>query len=152
MKFLPKPLLDVGKAENSLFLVGTVSIPGKVEHLALSHPWGDKTDDNPHFCTHTDNYEGLLKRLPKDDLPQTFRDAVKVTSALGVEHIWIDSLCVIQSGPAADFYEQAPHMQDIYSSASCVIAATGAKNIDVRLPRPDGTLGRLGPFVQGGKG
>jgi hypothetical protein len=100
-----------------------------VEYLALSHPWGDETEDNPHFYTDTDNYKIFLKSVPEDKLPQTFLDAVKVTRALGVEYIWIDSLCIIQSGPDADFHDQAPYMQNIYSSASCVIAATGATDM-----------------------
>jgi hypothetical protein len=126
-------------------------MPGKVKYFALSHPWGAKTTDNPQFCTDTDNYQEFLKKVPENDLPKTIFDAVQVTRALGVEYIWIDSLCVIQSGPDADFHEQARCMQDIYSSANCVIAATNAKSMASGFLERTGHLAASVPSRRVGK-
>ncbi len=60
-----------------------------------------------------------------DDLPATFRDAVLTTRALGMEHLWIDSICIIQ-GPDGDFHVQAKNMETVFSSAYCVLAASQA--------------------------
>lgn len=46
-----------------------------------------------------------------------------VTRALGRRYLWIDSLCVIQ-GPGGDFNTEAKRMEDVYSGAYCVIAAS----------------------------
>lgn len=76
-----------------------------------------------------------MKGLEVDQLPATFRDAVAVTRAIGCQYLWIDSLCIIQ-GDGGDFREQAKRMEQIYSSAYCVLAAS-------RYPGHD--AGFLGP-------
>ncbi|KAK0715889.1 hypothetical protein B0H67DRAFT_447179, partial [Lasiosphaeris hirsuta] len=35
-------------------------------------------------------------RIPPEALPKTFKDAIRVTRYLGLDHLWIDSLCIIQ--------------------------------------------------------
>ncbi|KAK3350274.1 heterokaryon incompatibility protein-domain-containing protein, partial [Lasiosphaeria hispida] len=58
-------------------------------------------------------------------LPATFRDAVKVSRALGCRYLWIDSLCIIQ-GDGGDFNQEAKHMEQVYSGAYCVLAVSRA--------------------------
>ncbi|KAI8213173.1 Mitogen-activated protein kinase kinase kinase YODA [Colletotrichum sp. SAR 10_76] len=58
-------------------------------------------------------------------LPDTFKDAVTITRELNIRYLWIDSLCIIQ-GPDGDFTEQSKHMEDVFSSAYCVLAASRA--------------------------
>lgn len=57
-----------------------------------------------------------------DDLPQTFRDAVKIRGNLGIEYIWIDSLCVVQDS-LEDWRAGAARVRDAYSNARMTIAA-----------------------------
>ncbi|KAK4205416.1 hypothetical protein QBC40DRAFT_336097 [Triangularia verruculosa] len=88
--------------------------------LALSHQWGSP----PHFCTTPDNLASHLSSIPfPSGLPATFRDAVTVTRALGVQYLWIDSLCIIQ-GPSGDFKSEAKKMEQVYSGAYCVLAVS----------------------------
>jgi hypothetical protein len=54
-----------------------------------------------------------------------FQHAVVATRELGLEYLWIDSLCIIQ-GPDGDFDAEAKRMEDVFSSAFCVIAASSA--------------------------
>ena len=68
-----------------------------------------------------------LNGIDLNSLPSTFKDAVTVTRALGRRYLWIDSLCVIQ-GPDGDFKTEAKRMEDVYSGAYCVIAASCAIN------------------------
>ena len=59
------------------------------------------------------------------ELPRTFQDAVRVTRELGIECIWIDSLCIIQWNPE-DWKREAGRMEEVFASAYCTIAATSA--------------------------
>lgn len=38
-------------------------------------------------------------RVPFNDLPKTFQDAVTTCKALDINYIWIDSLCILQDSP-----------------------------------------------------
>ena len=42
-----------------------------------------------------DNLSALFDGIASRELPQTFTDAIEITRKLGVDYIWIDSLCII---------------------------------------------------------
>jgi hypothetical protein len=48
-----------------------------------------------------------------------------VTRELGIEYLWIDSLCIIQWN-AEDWKREACRMEDVFALAYCTIAATSA--------------------------
>ncbi|KAK0648663.1 hypothetical protein B0T16DRAFT_456125 [Cercophora newfieldiana] len=98
------------------------SIPYK--YIALSHPWGVA----PHFCTYASTLAQHKQRIPIDgpDFPATFRDAITTTRELGVRYLWIDSICIVQ-GEDGDFDTESERMEDVFSSAYCVIAASSAR-------------------------
>ena len=50
-----------------------------------------------------------------------FREAVLITRQLGIQYLWIDSLCIIQ-GCKADWEQQSRQMGQVYSSAIINIA------------------------------
>ncbi|ROW13657.1 hypothetical protein VPNG_04583 [Cytospora leucostoma] len=118
---LPTRLVYVGtRASPALRLYETK--PGdNMKYLALSHPWGSP----PHYCTITTNIEKHKKGIIYDNLPTTFQHAVAATRGLGVQYLWIDSLCIIQ-GPDGDFQNEAKRMEDVFSQADCVLAASSA--------------------------
>jgi len=60
-------------------------------------------------------------------LPRTFLDAFKITSALGIRYIWIDSLCIIQ-GSAEDWNREAELILKVYQHAYCNTANTHSRN------------------------
>lgn len=91
--------------------------------MALSHPWGNA----PHFCTYRSNLTKHETGIHLDDLPPTFRDAVLTTRALKVPYLWIDSVCIVQ-GPDGEFKEEAKRMEQVFSAAHCVIAASSSSN------------------------
>ncbi|QGI69578.1 related to tol protein [Fusarium fujikuroi] len=125
---LPTRLLDVGSSDSSkirLCSTRNEDIPVEVEYVALSHPWGEASVLNPHFCTTTSNVMAHSKEIKFEALPNTFKDAVYTTRALGVQYLWIDSLCIIQ-GPGGDFNTESGRMEQVFSSAYCVIAASCA--------------------------
>ncbi|KAI4281986.1 MAG: hypothetical protein L6R38_003278 [Xanthoria sp. 2 TBL-2021] len=60
---------------------------------------------------------------------RTFTDAVKVTRQLGIRHLWIDSLCIIQDSEA-DWLHEYSLMSSVYKYSYCTIAATAAAGDD----------------------
>ncbi|KAK1749700.1 HET-domain-containing protein [Echria macrotheca] len=124
----PTRLIDVGSsAAPTVRLIDTVSSPssahGPYKYLALSHPWGSP----PHFCTYQSNLQQHKRSIPAEspEFPATFRHAITVTRELGLRYLWIDSICIIQ-GPDGDFDQESKIMEDVFSSAYCVIAASSA--------------------------
>ncbi|KAF5676583.1 kinase-like (PK-like) [Fusarium heterosporum] len=102
--------------------------------VALSHQWGA----GQQFCTLTTNLQQHITGIEMTHLPQTFRDAVKVTRAIGCPYLWIDSICIVQ-GPDGDFQQEAKQMEQVYSGAYCVLAASR---------RPGHDAGFLGPRIE----
>lgn len=133
-----------GPLPTRLIHLGSKDLPGltlyitrhmdNIQYAALSHPWGK----GPHFCTTQANVEAHLKRIDFQSLPAMFQDAVVTARELGLEYLWIDSICILQ-GPGGDFDQEAKRMEDVFSSALCVIAASSAHG------QKDGFLNRQAP-------
>lgn len=120
---LPTRLIDVGTNNSSLVKLFETQLHDRYDYLALSHPWG--TESAKHLCTFPENLAQHKKGIEFNHLPTTFQDAVKVTRGLGHRYLWIDSICIIQ-GPDGDFNDEAKHMEDVFSQAYCVLAASSA--------------------------
>ncbi|KAH8647025.1 heterokaryon incompatibility protein-domain-containing protein [Tricladium varicosporioides] len=123
---LPTRVLDVGDHENpdSLRLYCTTK-DERGRYIALSHCWGQLKEDEK-FCTYRRNIAALCKRIDLDKLPKTFQDAVTVTRGLGIQYLWIDSLCIIQKD-VDDWKIESKKMETVFGSAYCTIAASSAK-------------------------
>ncbi|KAI3326456.1 HET-domain-containing protein [Xylariaceae sp. AK1471] len=126
---VPTRLIDLGEKDpQNVHLVETqrnqISQVRHFRYIALSHPWGDKAEHS-HYCTTRQNITRHKAGIDIDVLPRTFKDAIQATRKLGVRYLWIDSLCIVQ-GEDGDFEDEAKHMETVFSSAYCVIAATCA--------------------------
>lgn len=131
LKSLPTRLIHVGLNVSDTISLCETRPTDKFEYIALSHPWGE----GPHFCTTLDNVEAHREMIDFDALPAMFQDGVVTTRELGLEYLWIDSICIIQ-GKGGDFDREAKRMEDVFSSAFCVIAASSARR------QKDGFLNR----------
>lgn len=96
-------------------------IPRGTRYTALSHCWGPE-ESWPECQTTADNYEEQLLEIPWVNVPRTFADAIIITRQLGIEYIWIDSLCIIQQDEA-DWKLQSATMHQVYSNAHVTLAA-----------------------------
>ena len=124
----PTRVLDVG-GEN-LNILKLVKPTSPVEYIALSHCWGNPSEeDKKRYSTTNDNYTTRLSGFLFDDLPETFQDAIRVTRELGKKYLWIDSLCIIQ-GDYNDWETEAERMQHVFASAYCTLAASSATGWD----------------------
>jgi len=75
------------------------------------------------------NYEAFNETIPFLLLPKTFQDAVDITKALGLDYIWIDSLCIVQDDDD-DWREEASLMSSVYGGSYINIAASSAASAD----------------------
>lgn len=63
--------------------------------------------------------------IPFAGLPPTFADAIRLTDALGLSYLWIDSLCIIQDDPL-DWEAESTAMCDVYRGSTINIAASAS--------------------------
>lgn len=93
----------------------------KVAYAALSHCWGTH-----QTCITTK--ETLADRkadIPWSTIPKTFKDVMILALNLGIRHIWIDSLCIIQDDEE-DWEIESSLMAEVYRDAVLTIAATSS--------------------------
>lgn len=103
-------------------LIDTQELAPPSHYAALSYCWGR----NPRHLTLTStNIQQLQEGIPISNLARTFQDAVVVTRGLKLHLLWIDALCILQSGPGAnlDWKRHLSEMGDIYSNCWFNIAA-----------------------------
>ena len=93
-------------------------------YVALSHVWGDQrscmtTLDN--IMLHR-SHGGLERTLASLPTPHAFRDAIEVVRGLGIQYLWIDSLCIIQDSTRS-WNLNSRVMDLIYGHAKLTICA-----------------------------
>ncbi|KAI0178818.1 HET-domain-containing protein [Hypoxylon sp. FL1284] len=130
--WLPTRLIQIAESEGLYVrLVETSKHLNKhleppVQFMALSHMWGD-VSILPPLRTLKSNYDDLQQEISMEELPQNFLDAVLVCRGLGIEYVWIDSLCIIQDSPE-DWKHEAVTMHLVYKYAQATIVAAAAKS------------------------
>ncbi|KAG6354470.1 hypothetical protein INS49_004487 [Diaporthe citri] len=102
-KTLPTRLIDVGSEDSAFVKLYETQRNDKYDYIALSHPWGPESARN--FCTFRGTLEQHKEGIEFNHLPITFQDA----------------------GPDGDFNNEAKRMEDVFSQAYCVLAASSAK-------------------------
>ncbi|KAK0615590.1 HET domain-containing protein [Bombardia bombarda] len=114
---LPTRVLHVGLDDGVIRLIET---HGKVaRYICLSHCWGQAQIITTTKSTLPDR----MREIPMHALSNTFRDAILLTRRLGVQYIWIDSMCILQDD-IDDWNFESARMMDVYSRAYLTIAAT----------------------------
>lgn len=93
---LPYRVIDVGSQDGlrEPFLLQTNRHTPSADYIALSHVWGGP--ENVTITTKRDTLSMRCDSIPLSTMPLTFQNAVKVCRELGVQYLWIDSLCIIQ--------------------------------------------------------
>lgn len=128
--FVPTRLLQIGGLKDDVVrLLETGNrLPQPKKYAALSHRWGTPEHEEM-FCTTKARIEGLKSGVKASDLPKTFGDAVSVAQALGLDYLWIDSVCIIQDD-SHDWAVESKLMEKVFSSAYCTLAASCASGMD----------------------
>ena len=127
---LPTRCIEITK--KNIILRETTGWRGK--YIALTHRWTDATEDTK---TTTQNIEDRKQGRSLNGLPKVFEDAIEVARRLSVKYLWIDSLCIIQTGDnQSDWGKESRKMASYYQQAHLVLAGTAATKDDgLFIPR-----------------
>lgn len=134
-KVLPTRLVHIWRADHQLTdlsakICEAKDLPTSTPYVTLSHCWGKEVI----FKLLQNNLQELSQAIPIGRLPKVFQDAFHVSYELGINYIWIDSLCIIQDSKK-DWTSESKKMGDVYLNGEFNIAATGYE---------DGLLGLFG--------
>ncbi len=86
---LPTRLLDIGSSSEPILRLVDRDVVESGRYIALSHCWGSMIDHH-RFCTFNENLEEFRDHIDYERLPNTFKDAVRITRALNIRYLWID--------------------------------------------------------------
>ncbi|KAL4728242.1 hypothetical protein ACLX1H_004984 [Fusarium chlamydosporum] len=122
---LPSRILDLDalKDPNKVRLLETHGTERYESYVTLSYCWG--SDPSCHVRTTHSTIAKHLDNIDVNSLPQTYKDAIKVTRHLGIRFLWIDSLCICQDD-LDDWARESVAMQQVYAGAYLSIAADNA--------------------------
>jgi hypothetical protein len=141
----PTRLLHIRPSGNGLINVRLHYPRNKTRHvdyLTLSHMWGDQK-----FVTLTqENHNSFLQCIPMESLSRTFKDAIRVTLALGFKYLWIDSLCILQDDDQ-DWKNESESMAHIYKNAVCNLCASGSTSRSTGLLKKNRATNPLPPVI-----
>lgn len=88
-------------------------------YTTLSYSWGDY---RPACITTVETLAQNKERIPWDNLPLTFQDAAAFTLSLGIQYLWIDSICIIQEDEE-DWHREAGRMYAVYKNSYLTLSA-----------------------------
>lgn len=118
---LPSRLLAVNSIPMKLVL--TANMQFRPAYATLSHCWGKL-----EFLKLTSNSLNTFQvELPAEVMTKKFLDAIFITKKLGLEYLWIDSLCIMQDS-SQDWHIESALMSSVYGGAVINIAVTGASD------------------------
>ncbi|KAF2671840.1 HET-domain-containing protein [Microthyrium microscopicum] len=98
-------------------------------YATLSYCWGS----NPKHLTLTaQNYDALKVGIKISSLAPTFREAMRTTTHLGFQLLWVDALCILQTGQGSmeDWQRHLSEMAVIYSNGVVNISADHGDNAE----------------------
>lgn len=136
---MPTRLLEISTGVDGSMTVRLHETVSEVlPYVALSYMWG-----GPQSCqTMQDNIETYLQEVDIKTLPTTIVDALRCTEELGLKHLWVDSLCIIQDSPE-DKAREIGRMSMIYKNAYVTISAAQAKSCEDGFLHPRKELRNL---------
>ncbi|KAF2869531.1 heterokaryon incompatibility protein-domain-containing protein [Massariosphaeria phaeospora] len=121
---LPTRVLDLGSNADVSCNVRLRETQGEEfgNYVCLSHCWGTRGDTLKTTCK---TLEAHKDHILFDVLPKTFQDAVVFARWLGVQYLWIDSLCILQDSKS-DWERESGAMATIYEQAYLTLSAAKA--------------------------
>ena len=120
---LPTRVLELTGSKKVRLHITDPDRPNHYRYVCLSHCWGNVAT----VRTTTETIEQYCSLIPWNTLPRTFKDALYLTSHLGLRYLWIDSLCIVQDD-ADDWRHEGSKMASVYENSFITIAATSSTN------------------------
>lgn len=100
-------------------------------YACLSYVWGKGSQTQ--YTTATRDRLEALNGLQAVELPQTIKDAIKVTKEAGLRYLWVDALCILQDDPE-DKAKIISNMGHIYGGAALTVVASANADPHEGLP------------------
>lgn len=124
---MPTRVIDVGTPRSPhLRLHITNADLSMSPYAAVSHCWGGVQNVKQ---LREANLLSLVRGIDPNELSPTFRDAITVARRIGLQYLWIDSLCIIQDS-LEDWTRESSKMREVYKNCLVNISATAAPNGD----------------------
>lgn len=111
-------------------------------YVALSHSW---TADTPRLLE--DNRLAFQACQPDNSVPRSYHDVFVLCRRLGIQYVWIDSLCILQDS-ADDFLREAATMTEVYANAFCTFSICWESPDGFLRPRDTRALPRWDVYDQ----
>ena len=128
--WLPTRLIEV-RSDSEIRLRESRSLAPETKYATLSHCWG-----HDKFLTLSKaSFDQFLHGIPAEDLNKTFMEAIQACRELGIDYIWIDSLCIIQDSET-DWQAEVTSMHQVYTRSYLNLAASASSNGSGGLFRP----------------
>lgn len=102
-------------------------------YACLSYVWGKGSETQYKTTTRDDLELPDALHESKADLPQTIKDAIKVTKECGLRYLWVDAFCILQDDPE-DKKKLISKMGFIYGGGALTIVASTNANPHEGLP------------------
>ncbi|OIW28728.1 HET-domain-containing protein [Coniochaeta ligniaria NRRL 30616] len=103
-----------------------------VDYVALSYSWGDpeKMDEESwqRVIGNKSRREKMQRRqvgFPLHELSRTIRHSIRIVKELGIEYIWVDSVCIPQG---SNWNDEASRMHEVYGNAKFTLVAGAVEN------------------------
>lgn len=131
--YLPSQVLDLGSLPPDQLLIFESQGQVKAPYITLSHCWGKF---NPtKLILKKGNLTELTTQAAYSRLAPVFRDAVDLTRNLGIQHLWINALCIIQDSKS-DWAAKSVLVASVYAHATLNIAASSSPDSNAPSLRP----------------
>lgn len=138
----PTRLLQLSESKVRLVIPSHETISGP--YATLSYCWGDV---KAQWALTTSNLARHCEEgIAVSDLPVAFQEAVAFARGLSICYLWIDSLCIVQSGDGGqDWQMECRKMQNVYENCILNISAHGENPLQSYLQQ--NTNESLYPFI-----
>jgi hypothetical protein len=103
----------------------TVDLDSSQPYLTLSYVWGQDQATKTTLATIAKHESGI----PIHSLPNTIRDAIEVTRYIGVNLLWVDSLCIVQDDPD-ELVREIADMSFYYANSLLTLSISSASHCD----------------------
>lgn len=126
----PTRLLEIGSGLEGDIVHLIENDEDEVPYATLSYCWGIKeSNKQSQWLTTTKNVHSRRAGFQRSDLPQTLQDSITVSKKLGIQHLWIDALCIIQDSED-DWTVEAAKMGGIYRGSLVTIVAAASSSAE----------------------
>jgi hypothetical protein len=117
----PTRLIYLGDTDHDVRLIKTAEKPPSGPYMTLSHRWGTALFTQ----LLKSNLDSFCDSILVTGLPKIFQEAIFASRQLGVQYLWIDSLCIMQDkNDLTDWKHEASLISKIYSHSHCNLSVS----------------------------